>query len=76
MSHDMSQHMCIHTLFLQDADEEVALEATEFWLAFCESDMCERDSGLELLQPVLNRLVPILMKNMVRDSSTVAVEQL
>lgn len=45
---------------VQDADEEVALEAAEFWLAYCESDM-----GMELLQPVLSRLIPVLMKNMV-----------
>lgn len=45
----------------QDADDEVALEAAEFWLAFCESDL-----GMELLIPVLSRLIPLLMKNMVR----------
>jgi hypothetical protein len=45
---------------LQDADDEVALEAAEFWLAFCESDL-----GMELLIPVMSRLIPVLMKNMV-----------
>lgn len=45
----------------QDADEEVALEAAEFWLAFCESEL-----GMELLQPVMSRLIPVLMHNMVR----------
>jgi hypothetical protein len=45
---------------VQDADEEVALEAAEFWLAYCESDL-----GLELLQPVMGRLIPVLMINMV-----------
>jgi hypothetical protein len=49
--------------YLQDADEEVALEAAEFWLSFCESEL-----GIELLQPVLGRLIPVLMKNMVRSS--------
>jgi hypothetical protein len=47
-------------LSLQDADDEVALEAAEFWLAFCESDL-----GMELLIPVMSRLIPVLMKNMV-----------
>ncbi|KAF6260222.1 ARM repeat-containing protein [Scenedesmus sp. NREL 46B-D3] len=46
----------------QDADDEVALEAAEFWLAFCESDL-----GMELLIPVMSRLIPVLMKNMVFD---------
>eukprot|EP00879_Flechtneria_rotunda_P017533 GHRR01018382.1.p1 GENE.GHRR01018382.1~~GHRR01018382.1.p1 ORF type:complete len:732 (+),score=218.13 GHRR01018382.1:287-2482(+) len=46
----------------QDANESVALEAAEFWLAFCESEL-----GIDLLQPVLNRLIPVLMKNMVFD---------
>ncbi|WIA22073.1 hypothetical protein OEZ85_004416 [Tetradesmus obliquus] len=46
----------------QDADDEVALEAAEFWLAFCESDL-----GMELLVPVMARLIPVLMKNMVFD---------
>jgi hypothetical protein len=45
---------------LQDADDEVALEAAEFWLSFCESEL-----GMELLIPVLSRLIPVLMKNMV-----------
>jgi hypothetical protein len=38
----------------------VALEAAEFWLSFCESEL-----GMELLIPVLSRLIPVLMKNMV-----------
>ncbi|KAF8063844.1 TRN1 [Scenedesmus sp. PABB004] len=46
----------------QDADEGVALEAAEFWLAYCESDL-----GMELLVPALGRLIPVLMTNMVFD---------
>lgn len=49
---------------LQDADDEVALEAAEFWLAFCESDL-----GMELLVPVMARLIPVLMKNMVSNAA-------
>lgn len=52
----------------QDADEEVALEAAEFWLAFCESEL-----GMELLQPVMSRLIPVLMHNMVRGSGNMGV---
>lgn len=35
-------------------------------MAYCESDM-----GIELLTPVLNRLIPVLMKNMVSGFSPV-----
>lgn len=40
----------------------MALEAAEFWLVFCESEL-----GMELLTPVLSRLIPVLMKNMVSE---------
>jgi hypothetical protein len=52
-------HSLTHSL-AQDDDEEVALEAAEFWLAFCESEL-----GMELLTPVMSRLTPVLMHNMV-----------
>jgi hypothetical protein len=47
-------------LLLQDTHEEVAVEAAEFWMTFCDVDM-----DLQLLQPVLGRLIPVLLKNMV-----------
>jgi hypothetical protein len=61
--------MCTKFLsVLQDADDEVALEAAEFWLSFCESEL-----GMELLIPVLSRLIPVLMKNMVSAEDGVFV---
>jgi hypothetical protein len=56
----LAHHSLTHSL-TQDDDEEVALEAAEFWLAFCESEL-----GMELLTPVMSRLIPVLMHNMVR----------
>ncbi len=44
----------------QDEDEGVALEAAEFWLAFCEAQI-----PADVLRPFLPRLIPVLMKNMV-----------
>ncbi|KAI9202172.1 armadillo-type protein [Polychytrium aggregatum] len=44
----------------QDADEQVALESCEFWLAFA-----EQESLLEYLRPFLPRIVPVLLKGMV-----------
>jgi len=44
----------------QDPDEQVALEACEFWLAFA-----EQQDLLEALRPFLPRIVPVLLKGMV-----------
>jgi hypothetical protein len=60
-AYDVYLYLLLH---FQDQDEEVALEAAEFWLAFCESEL-----GMELLQPVMSRLIPVLMHNMVRKAS-------
>ena len=49
-----------HTL-LQDADEGIAVEACEFWTAFCESEV-DKDA----LRPYLPRVLPVLLTNMVR----------
>jgi len=43
----------------QDADDEVALEASEFWSIFPESGFDEN-----ILKPFVPRIVPLLMKNM------------
>jgi transportin-1 len=43
----------------QDGDETIALEACEFWLMLGNQPMCR-----EVLQPYLDRLLPILVKNM------------
>ncbi|CAG8571826.1 5868_t:CDS:10, partial [Racocetra persica] len=44
----------------QDQDEQVALEACEFWLAFAEQEELR-----EHLRPFLPRIVPVLLKGMV-----------
>ena len=44
----------------QDKDEEVALEAAEFWLQFAEEPRLA-----EQLRPHLTRIVPVLLKSMV-----------
>ncbi|CAG8510126.1 25561_t:CDS:10 [Gigaspora rosea] len=44
----------------QDQDEQVALEACEFWLAFAEQEELR-----EHLRPFLDRIVPVLLKGMV-----------
>jgi transportin-1 len=44
----------------QDGNEETALEACEFWLAFAENpQMCK-----EVLAPILPKLLPVLIKCM------------
>lgn len=43
----------------QDPDEGVALEACEFWLSLAEQPICR-----EVLQPHLDRLVPVLVRGM------------
>ncbi|TPX33899.1 hypothetical protein SmJEL517_g03297 [Synchytrium microbalum] len=44
----------------QSEDESVALEACEFWLAFA-----EQDGLVDFLEPLLPRIVPVLLKGMV-----------
>lgn len=48
----------------QDEDEEVALEACEFWLAFAE-DQRLRDA----LAPHLSKILPVLLKGMVYSAN-------
>ena len=43
----------------QDNDETVALEACEFWLMIADQLICR-----DILQPYLDRLLPVLVKNM------------
>jgi transportin-1 len=43
----------------QDADDTVALEACEFWLMIADQPICHN-----VLQPYLDKLLPILCKNM------------
>lgn len=45
---------------LQDEDDSIAVEACEFWTAFCESEV-DKDA----LRPSLPRVLPVLLKNMV-----------
>lgn len=45
----------------QDSHEGVALESAEFWMAFLEAE-----ADREVLQPFLPKLIPVLLKNMVR----------
>ena len=47
---------------LQDGDSDLALESCEFWSAFCEARLSP-----ELLQPHLQTLIPVLLKNMVYE---------
>jgi hypothetical protein len=46
----------------EHADHDVAVESCEFWMGFCDAEL-----DPELLRPFLPRLIPLLMKNMVRD---------
>lgn len=50
------QYMMLRT---QDEDDSVALEACEFWLSLAEQPICK-----EVLQPHIERLIPILVKGM------------
>lgn len=57
----------------KDADDEVALEACEFWSAYCEAQ-----SRPEILIKFLPRLIPVLLSNMVYaedDESLVDAEE-
>lgn len=44
----------------QDEDEGIAVEACEFWTAFCESEIDK-----DVLRPFLPRVLPVLLNNMV-----------
>lgn len=50
------QYMMLRT---QDDDDSVALEACEYWLSLAEQPICK-----EVLQPHIERLIPILVKGM------------
>ncbi|XP_022769253.1 transportin-1-like isoform X2 [Durio zibethinus] len=57
----------------KDADEEVALEACEFWSAYCEAQL-----NPELLREFLQQLIPVLLSNMVYaadDESLIDAEE-
>jgi transportin-1 len=54
---DLIEYMLKST---QDEDESIAVEACEFWTAFCESEV-DKDA----LRPSLPRVLPVLLKNMV-----------
>jgi transportin-1 len=43
----------------QDGDDTVALEACEFWLMIADQPICR-----DVLQPYLDKLLPVLVKNM------------
>eukprot|EP00958_Prasinococcus_capsulatus_P023744 scaffold3600_cov387-Prasinococcus_capsulatus_cf.AAC.6 len=52
----------------QDGDQDVALESSEFWSAFCQNQL-----PAQLLWEYVPRLVPVLLKNMVYDDDDEAV---
>ncbi|KAF5294727.1 hypothetical protein FQA39_LY00211 [Lamprigera yunnana] len=54
--HNIIEYMLQRT---QDCDENVALEACEFWLSLAEQQICR-----EVLGPHLNRLIPVLVRGM------------
>ncbi|XP_037802040.1 transportin-1-like [Penaeus monodon] len=54
--HNIIEYMMIRT---QDPDENVALEACEFWLSLAEHPICK-----ETLKPHLPKLIPILVRGM------------
>ena len=58
------------TSCLQDGDPDLALESCEFWSAFCEARLSP-----ELLQPHLQTLIPVLLKNMVYEEDDEEVGQ-
>ena len=49
-----------------DEDEELALDAAEFWLTLSEDDAC-----VEALGPYLNKIVPCLLESMVYSEEDV-----
>ncbi|KAF2297988.1 hypothetical protein GH714_006855 [Hevea brasiliensis] len=57
----------------KDSDDEVALEACEFWSVYCEAQL-----NPELLREFLQQLIPILLSNMVYaddDESLIDAEE-
>jgi len=48
-----------------DTDEDVSLEACEFWTAICRRQEQEIGATVELLQPYLARVVPLLLAKMI-----------
>lgn len=54
--HNIIEYMLLRT---QDPDEQVALEACEFWLSLSEQPICK-----EMLSGHLKRLIPLLMSRM------------
>ena len=64
---DMVCEMVFVGCWGQSGDEGVALESCEFWSAFCEAAVSQPERlSPEVLRPYLGRLVPVLLKNMVR----------
>ncbi len=60
---------------VQSGDEGVALESCEFWSAFCEAAVSQPETlSPDVLRPFLGRLVPVLLKNMVRASWWLATQ--
>jgi transportin-1 len=55
----MQQIIQYMLLTSQDGDDTVALEACEFWLMIADQPICR-----DVLQPYLDKLLPILCKNM------------
>lgn len=58
LHHMLKRHCCS----VQNHDEGISLEACEFWSTFCDAVV-----EPELLRPFLQRLVPILLCNMVYE---------
>ena len=54
----------------QDTDDTVALEACEFWLMIADQPICR-----DVLQPYLDKLLPILCKNMKYSEMDVIILQ-
>src|SRR5690606_14506036 len=54
---------------MQDANEDVALEACEFWPALAQTRLCK-----EVLRPVLPELVHLLLDKMVYSDEEIADE--
>ena len=54
----------------QDADHKVALEACEFWLMIADQPICR-----DVLQPYLDKLLPVLVKNMKYSDDDVLILQ-
>lgn len=64
---DLIEYMLKST---QDEDEGIAVEACEFWTAFCESEMDK-----DVLRPFLPRVLPVLLKNMAYEEFDEEVQE-